>query len=580
MPHPAPQPEAGLDAVTRLAARLCDVPSATLAIFTDGAPHALAKCGGALADTALLTRAASVTDRSFTAPGDRLFVGVRLLDTDGALLGVLAVADDAPRKLSPEQADSLQLVAEQAAAQLRLRCVVAERDAAREQLAHHAQHDALTGLPNRALLIDRIDRCLRRARRAGTCFALLFLDLDRFKLVNDSLGHAAGDQLLRTVTERLTRTVRDTDTVAPPPAQSVARLGGDEFTVLLDDLAQPADALRVAERLLNVIRQPLAFEGREVFTTASIGVVLAGPDYDSARDVLRDADVAMYRAKADGKNRCVLFDATMHQQAVARLELESNLRRALERGELLLHYQPIVSMATRDLDGFEALIRWKRDEQMISPAQFIPVAEDTGLILPIGRWVLEEAVRQLAAWRDAAPDALPITISVNVSRKQLADPDLVAHARAVVENYNVDPAQVKLEVTESVVMENGDAARQKLKELREIGFRFAMDDFGTGYSSLSCLHQFPIDVVKLDRSFIQHFAGRRDAAAVIHSVITLAHNLGISVVAEGLETAEQAALLEELDCDLGQGYLFAKPLPADEAQKLLVRPPIMRLCTE
>jgi predicted signal transduction protein with EAL and GGDEF domain len=462
----------------------------------------------------------------------------------------------------------------------RLTALLAERDHA---IAHQSKHDALTGLPNRTLLADRIDRCLARARRNGRLFALLFLDLDRFKLINDSLGHAAGDQLLLTLTHRLTACLRPTDDVAPPgaagPADAgdpadvghpIARLGGDEFTVLLDEIAAPQDALRVADRLLHAVRQPLQFEGHDFYSTASIGVVVAGDGYTAARDVIRDADAAMYRAKAEGKNRAVLFDATMHQQAVARLSLEHDLRRAIDRGELSLNYQPLVGLADGELQGFEALLRWRRDGKPVSPAEFIPVAEDTGMILAIGRWVLDDAVRQLADWRRrGVAGAGAVTVAVNVSRKQLSDPSFVEHARRATAAHGVPPAQVKLEITESVIMADGQTALAQLQALREIGFAIAVDDFGTGYSSLSCLHQFPIDVVKLDRSFITHFAGRRDAAAVIHAMVTLAHSLGITVVAEGLETAEDVALLRDLDCDTGQGYYFARPLAPADAEKYL-----------
>jgi predicted signal transduction protein with EAL and GGDEF domain len=592
----------GLGEFTDLAARACGVPTAFLTVITPD-QHALAAATGwqsgrdaafilKWCDLAIRQRAPLVVndtddDCRFEQPDAaneriRFFAAAPLFDADGNPLGVLALTDRTPRTFPAQTLDLLQLLSAQAAAQLRLRREVDQLSAA---LAHQSRHDALTGLPNRVQIADRIEQCLERARRRGRLFALLFLDLDRFKLVNDSLGHAAGDQLLLTLTDRLAACLRPTDAVAAPELpgsdqpslatggdDSIARLGGDEFTVLLDEIASPPDALRVADRLLHVVRQPLVFEGHDLYSTASIGVVVAGASYTSARDVLRDADAAMYRAKAEGKNRAVLFDATMHEQAVARLGLEHDLRRAIERGELSLNYQPLVGLASGELEGFEALLRWRRAGKPVSPAEFIPVAEDTGVILPIGQWVLTEAVRQMADWRNRGlAGADTITMAVNVSRKQLADPSFVAHARTVTTEHGVPPSAIKLEITESVIMADGALALAQLQALRALGFAIAVDDFGTGYSSLSCLHQFPIDVVKLDRSFITHFAGRRDAAAVIHATVTLAHSLGISVVAEGLESAEHVTLLRELDCDTGQGYHFAKPLPGPDAEAYLVK---------
>jgi predicted signal transduction protein with EAL and GGDEF domain len=596
--------------LTDLAAHVCGVPTAVLTLLTRHGHSIAATTGWGGGDVAALVRACEITLREGTAVvatdtgadprfshngcsgnAGRFFAAVPLLNHDGEALGVLALLDTAPRAFPPESVELLRLFGRHAAAHLRLR---RDLDRLAGVLAHQSRHDALTGLPNRMLLVDRIERCLERARRRGRLFALLFLDLDRFKVVNDSLGHAAGDQLLLTLAGRLSACLRPTDTVAPPElradnghdpaaspatpppsskdASAIARLGGDEFTVLLDEIAAPADALRVADRLLHVIRQPLTFEGNDLYSTASIGVVVADAKYASARDVLRDADAAMYRAKAEGKNRAVLFDATMHQQAVARLGLEHDLRHAIGRGELSLCYQPLVGLAHGALEGFEALLRWRRNGKPVSPAEFIPVAEDTGIILQIGRWVLGEAVRQLADWRRRGLSiADAITMAVNVSRKQLADPDFVEHARRVTTEHGVPPSAIKLEITESVIMADGELALAQLQALKKFGFAIAVDDFGTGYSSLSCLHQFPIDVVKLDRSFITHFAGRRDAAAVIHATVTLAHSLGISVVAEGLETAEDVTLLRDLDCDTGQGYHFAKPLPAPEAEAYLLR---------
>jgi diguanylate cyclase (GGDEF)-like protein/PAS domain S-box-containing protein len=451
---------------------------------------------------------------------------------------------------------------------------ITEQRGGEERLRHASLHDALTGLPNRAMFLDGVEQCLGRARRDSNYrFAALFLDLDRFKVINDSLGHAAGDRLLVTVAARLAGCLRGTEGLLAGEGRAVvARLGGDEFTVLLDGIGGPADAARVAEQILAAVCRPVDFDGQEVTVTASVGVVAAGgSQYADAAEVLRDADVAMYKAKDSGRNRYAVFDAALRAAAVARLHLENDLRRAIGRpGELLLHYQPIVSLQTRELVGFEALVRWSRNGRLVSPAEFIPVAEETGLIVPLGQWVLEEACRQLAAWRAAHPAAASVTVSVNVSRRQLADAELVPHLQRVLAETRLDPSLIKLEITESVIMDDPEAAGEVLGRIKALGVRLSMDDFGTGYSSLSCLHRFPLDELKVDRSFILNLEDRRDAAAVVQAIVTLAHNLEMRVVAEGLEKPEQVAFLQAVDCDYGQGYLFAKPLPAVAAETLII----------
>jgi len=407
---------------------------------------------------------------------------------------------------------------------------------------------------------------------------VLFLDLDRFKVVNDSLGHAAGDMLLTTVASRLQHGVRGADTVAAgrnfsaaTEGNTVARMGGDEFTLLLENVSGDA-AVRVAERLLRELTLPIDFGGHEIFTGGSIGVVPDGSGYSSAKDLLRDADVAMYHAKSAGRGTYAVFNGSMHQAAVNRLKLESELRRAVERRELLLFYQPIVSLSTREVLGFEALIRWRRDGRLISPGEFIPVAEDTGLIVPVGHWALREACRQLHVWRRRHPHLPELFVSVNLSRKQLADRGIAGKIRDAIAAADVPPAAIKLEITESALMEDADAALPLLSQIQSLGVKLQMDDFGTGYSSLGCLHRFPLNGLKIDRSFVMTTSARRDYAAVIQAIITLARNLGIDVVAEGIETADQVALLQALDCEFGQGYYFAKPLPPEEAQKMLPSP--------
>ena len=458
---------------------------------------------------------------------------------------------------------------------------VTARKEAEARLRHESQHDALTGLPNRALFRDRVERALQRAKRdADFRFAVLFLDLDRFKVVNDSLGHAAGDRLLTGVAERLLARVCVTDeddeaagAAAPRGAlalaHSVARMGGDEFTILLEGLPDPAHAVRLAEGILADLSRPIEFGGHEIFTAGSIGIVVAdGATYETGRDVIRDADAAMYRAKSLGRGRHAVFDATMHAAAVQRLQVETALRRAIERRELLLHYQPIVSLRDRALLGFEALVRWQHDGRLISPADFIPIAEDTGLIVPLGEWVLREASRQLAEWHARFPGLPELFVAVNVSRRQLTDPGLLATVRGALADTRLRPASLRLEITESALVEDDASADPVLRKLKALGVRLEMDDFGTGYSSLSCLNRFPLDGLKIDRSFVSHTT-RRDYAAVLQAIITLARNLGMEVVAEGLEQPEQVALLQALDCEYGQGYFFSKPLPADAAETMI-----------
>jgi predicted signal transduction protein with EAL and GGDEF domain len=465
---------------------------------------------------------------------------------------------------------------------------VTQRRLAEERLRHASLHDALTGLPNRTLFADRIDRAIERYKRDPTRhFAVLFIDLDRFKLVNDSMGHAAGDALLKVVADRLGASLRSTDSVCRPriPADdggiqqeaehTVARMGGDEFTLLLEGLKHPTDAAVIAERVLANLSQPINFDGNELATSASIGIASGSVSYNSAQELLRDADSAMYSAKMGGKARYTLFDSGMHAAAVLRISLETDLRRALERGELLLHYQPVVSLESRELKKFEALVRWNRgkaagETKLVSPADFIPIAEDTGLIVPIGDWVLAEACRQLAAWKRVRPAARALSMAVNVSGKQLADDHFVSHLRQVLGETQLDPASIQIEITESVMMDDRLNIIEKLSAIKETGVSLSMDDFGTGYSSLSCLHRFPIDTLKIDRSFVASMEGRRPAAAVVQAVIGLAHNLNMLVVAEGLERPEQVAFLQSMNCDLGQGHLFSRPLAVDEAEAFMV----------
>jgi len=440
---------------------------------------------------------------------------------------------------------------------------VTHRKLAEEQLAHRAFYDPLTNLPNRALFIDRLRQALRRAsRRKDYLFAVLFLDIDRFKMVNDSLGHMAGDRLLVMIARRLELSLR--------PGDTVARLGGDEFTVLLDDIRDVTDATRVADRIQRELEMPFNVGGQELFTSASIGIALSATGYEKPEDILRDADTAMYKAKSLGKARYSMFDTGMHERAVVLLQLEADLRRAIERSELRVHYQPIVSLQTGRIAGVEALARWQHPVRgLVSPAEFIPIAEETGLIMPIGRWVLVEACRQMVAWRDAFGPDYPLEVAVNLSGRQLALPDIVAQIGEVLRETGLEPARLRLEITESVVMEHPEVVSTMLQELRLLGVKLSIDDFGTGYSSLAYLQRFPADTLKIDRSFVSPMGSRGENSEIARTIVTIGHNLGMRVVAEGVETAEQLAHLRGLDCEGAQGYFISKPLSSEDAALLI-----------
>jgi diguanylate cyclase (GGDEF)-like protein len=443
---------------------------------------------------------------------------------------------------------------------------VTDRHRAAERMRHDARHDALTGLPNRIHFGERVERRIAVAARRVTPFAVLFLDLDRFKIINDSLGHAAGDKLLTTIADRLVQTVRPNDTVA--------RMGGDEFTVLLEDLRAPADAARVAERIRLAVSQVIDYEGHDLLTTASIGIVTSGGDgdraarYETAKDLIRDADAAMYKAKGAGKDRYAVFDQAMHAEVVDRMQMEADLRRAVERGQLELHYQPILSPT--GVKGFEALLRWRHGGRLVGPGHFIPVAEDTGVILQIGGWVLHRACQQLVDWRRAGGPFAGLCMSINVSRRQLVDPGLVGVMRDVLRETGAPPDAVVLEFTEGAMMHDSATATRTLADLKDqTGIGLAIDDFGAGSSSLSCLQRFPIDWLKVDRSFTRNLTHGTREAAVMRTMVTLAHDLGMTVVAEGVESQEQADFLNGVGCNLTQGFLFSRPLDAPAAERFV-----------
>ena len=444
---------------------------------------------------------------------------------------------------------------------------VTARKVAEQQLLYDAFHDGLTGLANRALFIDRLGVVLAaRRRQAGLRFAVLFLDLDRFKNINDSLGHTTGDKLLQDIARRIEKTLR--------PGDTIARLGGDEFAILLSQVDDLGDAIHVAERIQELISTPVVIRSNEVYVTASIGIALSTTETRGPEDILRDADIAMYRAKAAGRARYEIFDSEMHRHAVRLLALETELRRAIEREDFVMHYQPIVALDRGRIVGFEGLIRWNHPERgLVAPGHFIPLAEETGLIVPLCWYTLRECCGQARRWQLMFPQEPPLFMSVNVSGKLFMQPDAVEQIVKILTDSGLAPESLRLEVTENVVVDHGDEVMAKLGKLRALGVQLSIDDFGTGYSSLSYLQRFQYDSLKIDRSFVSSMGMARESRNIVKTILSLADDLGIGVVAEGVETEEQAVRLRQMECPLGQGYWFARPLNQQAATELIASPP-------
>lgn len=488
--------------------------------------------------------------------------------SDGQAIGTICVIDTAPHGWTHVEINALMDIGSLLVTELELRSDLSVKRQTQEHLLYSTLHDALTGLPNRSLFTERLRHAMRRAtRHPDDLFAVLFLDLDRFKDINDNLGHFAGDELLRAVARRLEACLRPEDTVA--------RLSGDEFAILLESITDTSDAGRVAERIEEALSFPINLAGAEVTTSASMGIVTSSMAHDQPEQLLRSADMAMYRAKAAGRARYEMFDRAMHTDALERLRLETDLRRAVELQEFVLHYQPVVSLRTGRVTGLEALVRWQHPERgLVHPADFIPVAEETGLIVPIGKWVLAEAMKQINEWHAGHPRKEPLTMGVNLSVKQFSQPDLLDQIRSALETSSAAPRSLCLEITESAIIDKGRSAVSILSRIRELGAQVYLDDFGTGYSSLSYLHGLPIDAIKIDRAFVSSMDTDDKNLRLVRTILTLAEIVGVRAEAEGISTSEQLRELRALNCEQGQGYLFSSPITREAVNEVLTANPV------
>ena len=456
---------------------------------------------------------------------------------------------------------------------------ITDRKQAEEMLAHQAYYDGLTNLPNRTLLLDRLQRAISASRRHEDMkFAVLFVDIDEFRVFNDSLGHAKGDRLLISIAQRIADGIREADTITRPRTarssdavgeNTLARPGGDEFVVLAEELHDPSDAVRIADRIQRRLAQPFDLDGQQVVVSASIGIAFSSHDRNDAADMIRDAEIAMYRAKHAGKSSRAVFDNGMHAGAIKRLQLETDIRKGLESGEFRVYYQPIVSLRDGHIMGFEALSRWQRPEGLVMPGEFITVADQTGLILPINQKLMEEAFQQVCDWQKAFPSDPPLALGINITPKQFAQPDLAKQIGEILKKTGMDPRCIDLEITETIAMADAEKSGVVLAQLKELGVRLDIDDFGTGFSSLSRLQSFPVDRLKIDRTFIHGMDQDLETHEIVRIIVMLAHNLGLKVVAEGVERQAQVGLLTHLGCELAQGYLFSKPVDTETVQLIL-----------
>jgi diguanylate cyclase (GGDEF)-like protein len=482
---------------------------------------------------------------------------VILIKGKGEPYGVIGAASRQLHRFSQQDIDFMQAIANVLANAI-------ERRVAEQQTQHEALHDPLTGLPNRNLFLDRLEHALSVAARRETTISVLFLDLDQFKVVNDSLGHVAGDELLAAVAPRLEQALR--------PGDTVARFGGDEFAVLAEDIGNERGATRIAERIAEALTRPFILREREHFVSASIGISIGGGS-EAPESLIRDADSALYRAKEHGRGGYEIFDEVMRSRVIEHMQIENDLRRAIQREELELHYQPVIKLRDGSIIAMEALLRWNHpDRGLVGPLAFIPVAEESRLIVPIGRWVIEQACRQAAAWQELNPDSAPISVAVNLSARQLADPDLLSHIEGSVRANRIDPSSLWLELTETTLLDETAFVERTLESLKGLGVRLVLDDFGVGFSSLGYLKRLPLSMIKLDRTFVENLTEGSHDAAIVRAVNQMADTIGIGVVAEGIETDEQLRMATALGCGFAQGFHFSKPVPVGQIERLLERP--------
>jgi diguanylate cyclase (GGDEF)-like protein len=585
-------PEESFDRIARMAAAALRAPIAIVSLV-DEDRHVVKACVGLSGHSRVWRRvpvalqysrnvvvtgrpvfAGNTAEWRADAPGDRVemdgaaYAVAPVCTTDGQTIGTICVADTEPHEWTHTEISCLTDIASVLASELELRTDILLRRQTQEHLLYSTLHDALTGLPNKSLFTERLRHAMRRAaRHPDDLFAVLFLDLDRFKDINDNLGHFAGDELLRAVARRLEACIRPEDTVA--------RLSGDEFAILLESMTETSDAGRVAQRIEEALSFPISLAGAEVTTSASMGIVTSTMSHDQPEQVLRSADMAMYRAKAAGRARYEMFDRAMHTDALQRLQLETDLRRAVERGEFVLHYQPIVSLRTGRVTGLEALIRWNHPLRgLIHPIDFIGVAEETGLIVPMGKWVLNEACARIVELQKRHRRSLPLSIGVNLSVKQFTQPDLIDQIRSALEVSGAPASALRLEINEAAIIDRGRAAVAVLARIRELGAQIYLDDFGTGYSSVSYLHGLPIDAIKIDREFVSTMDTDDKHLRLVRTILTLAEIVGVRAEAEGISSSEQLRELRALNCEQGQGYLFSAPITLEAVDEVLAANPV------